>query len=489
MKEYLLHLFHNIRVSDLFDVAIISVLSYFVLIWLKKTASRFVFIGIIILSLIYMTARFFHMYLTEYVLQGFFAILFLAMLIIFQEDLRRFFERLAIWRPFRNQNHEISTDIALLSAAVISLARKRYGALIIIRGKDYLDRHLEGGIDMDGKISAALIESIFDPHSSGHDGALILEGARISKFGCHLPLSTNTPKVTNMGLRHTAALGLAERSDALCIVVSEERGSISIAQHGSIHRLKAPEDLTKELEEFQGMKRPPQAKKLRPRWLRENPWEKGIALMLACALWMAFGYQTETIRRDFVVPVEYRNLPANWIIEDQYPKETTISLKGSKQAFDLLHKDNPKLTVDMSGIQEGKQELLLNRNMVVHPSNLTVVGIQPEILALTAYQMAPYDVPVKVETTGALPEGLTLEKIEAVPAFVKVMTQKKSAGNLQIKTEPINLESIKESTKVVPKLLLPPTMELMEKKAPLVTVAITVKGEAPPPQEEKPEEE
>jgi len=489
MKDYLFHLFHTIRISDLFDVAIISVLSYFVLIWLKKTASRFVFIGIIILSLVYMVARFFHMYLTEYVLQGFFAILFIAMLIIFQEDLRRFFERLAIWRPFRKEKYTTSPDITTILSAVTSLARKRYGALIIIRGKDYLDRHLEGGTEMNGKISATLIESVFDPHSPGHDGALILEGSIISKFGCHLPLSTNTPKVTNMGLRHTAALGLAERSDALCIVVSEERGSISVAQYGSIRRLNCSEDLKKELEDFQRMKRPPQVKKLRPRWLSENLWEKGIALLLACALWMAFGYQTETIRRDFVVPLEYRNLPANWIIEDQYPQETTISLKGSKQAFDLLHKDNPKLTVDMSGIQEGKQELLLNRDMVVHPSNLTVVGIQPEKLSLTAYQTAPYDVPVKVETTGTLPEGLTLEKIEAVPAFVKVMTQKKNAGNLQIKTEPINLESIKETTKVTPKLLLPPTLEFTEKKAPLVTVTITVKGEAPPPQEEKSEEE
>ena len=488
MKEYLLHLFHNIRISDLFDVAIISVLSYFVLIWLKKTASRFVFIGIIILGFIYMMARFFHMYLTEYVLQGFFAILFIAMLIIFQEDLRRFFERLAIWRPLRNQKHAISPDIATLASAVIGLARKRYGALIIIRGKDYLDRHLEGGTEVDGKISAALIESIFDPHSSGHDGALILEGARISKFGCHLPLSTNTPKVINVGLRHTAALGLAERSDALCIVVSEERGSISIAQHGSIHRLKAPEDLTKELEEFQGMKQPPQVKKLRPRWLRENLWEKGIALMLACALWMAFGYQTEIIRRDFVVPVEYRNLPANWIIENQHPKEATISLRGSKQAFDLLHKDTPKLTVDMSGIREGKQGILLSQNMVVHPSNLTVVGIQPEELSLTAHQMAPYDIPVKVDTTGTLPEGLTLKHIEVSPEFVNVMTQRKSALDLQIRTEPISLASIKETTKFTPKLLLPPTMEFTEKKAPLVTVTITVEGEIPPQQEEKSEE-
>ena len=474
MKDYLLHLLHNIRISDLFDVAIISLLSYFILIWLKKTSSRFVFIGIIILGLIYSMARFFNMYLTEYVFRGFFAILLIAMLIIFQEDLRRFFERLAIWRPFKKNTLSIPPDIVSLSSAAANLARKHHGALIIIKGKDYLDRHLEGGIVIDGKVSASLIESIFDPHSPGHDGAVILEDGRIRKFGCHLPLSTNSEKVVNLGLRHTAALGLAERSDALCIVISEEKGIISIAQNGDIDRLTNHKELETILRIFHRTHVPHKTKRRWPWGLSENPWEKGVALLLACAFWIAFGFQTENIRRDFVVPVEYRNLPADWIIENQEPKETTVSLMGSTQAFDLLHKDIPKLVVDMASIHEGTQEFVLSRDTVEHPSNLTVVGIQPGKLTFTAHQMAPVDVPIRVDTTGRLSEELVLKNIEVAPEYVKVMTQKKNEGNLEVTTEPINLESITSTTKITPKLLLPPTMQFTGKKPPPVTVTITV---------------
>ena len=104
--------------------------------------------------------------------------------------------------------------------------------MIVLQGNDPLERHINGGTNLDGIVSEPLLESLFDPHSIGHDGAVIIDGNRVTKFGCHLPLSMNTSKYENIGLRHTAALGLAERSDAICIVVSEERGTISLAYHG-----------------------------------------------------------------------------------------------------------------------------------------------------------------------------------------------------------------------------------------------------------------
>src|SRR5665648_1175084 len=97
MGSHLLQFINTIRIPDLLDIAIVAIFSYITLIWFKKTASRFVLIGIFILALIYAVARIFHLYITEYVLRGFFAILVIALIIIFQEDLRRFFERLATW--------------------------------------------------------------------------------------------------------------------------------------------------------------------------------------------------------------------------------------------------------------------------------------------------------------------------------------------------------------------------------------------------------
>ena len=116
------------------------------------------------------------------------------------------------------------------------MAKKRIGALIVLQGNDPLERHINGGTSLDGLVSEPLLESLFDPHSIGHDGAVIINGNRIAKFGCHLPLSINTSKYGNIGLRHTAALGLAERSDAICVVVSEEKGTISTGLSGNISR-------------------------------------------------------------------------------------------------------------------------------------------------------------------------------------------------------------------------------------------------------------
>jgi len=243
------------------------------------------------------------------------------MVIIFQEDLRRFFERLAMWGVMKKRWYSVSPhkEIDLVTLAVTNLARKRFGALIVLKGNDPLDRHLKGGIPLEGKLSEPLLESIFDPHSVGHDGAVVIEDGQIVKFGCHLPLSSNTKEIGNLGLRHTAALGLAERSDALCIVVSEERGAITVAREGSLKKLDNTDQLKNILEHFHKERSPRVEKKTLLHWVGENPWERAIALLLACGLWLTFGYQTGSIRRDFVVPIEYRNLASDWIIEEPKP--------------------------------------------------------------------------------------------------------------------------------------------------------------------------
>lgn len=478
MKEQLLHLLNSIRVSDILDISVIAVLIYGVLIWLKKTASRFVFIGIIILSVVYTAARFFHMYLTEYVLRGFFAIFLIAIVIIFQEDLRRFFERLAIWRPGKGSPKLLESPTEPLVTAIMRLARQRRGALIIIKGKDPLERHLAGGIPLDGKVSTALIESIFDPHSSGHDGAVIIDGERVTRFGCHLPLSRNSTKAAGLGLRHTAALGLSELTDALCIVVSEERGTISVAMNGDIRTLEKLEDIEEEIDRFYRLRSPEKEREKSFSWLRSNSWEKGIAVGLAAILWLAFGFETETIRRDFTIPVTYRNLPADWIIESQEPREATISLMGSKQAFDLFDKSTLRLTVDMSNIREGKQEIPLTPRNVEHPSNLTVVGILPDSITLTAHELTPREVPVQVQTTGSLKEGLVLEGIEVSPETVKILTTGQNMKDIKILTEPILLDSIQASTRLTPSLILPPNIIFADRKPPVVTVTINVSAKA-----------
>lgn len=476
MKNYLIQLINNIRMSDLFDILIITLFLYVVLVWFKKTASRFVLIGIVILGAIYAVARIFHLYITEYIFQGFFAILAIALIIIFQEDLRRFFERLATWGIIRKGPSGISShlDAELINSAVEKIIQEGNGALIVIKGDDLLGRHLKGGFSLEGKLSEAILESIFDPHSIGHDGAVIIEGSSIARFGCHLPLSVNPKKISNLGLRHTAALGLSERCDALCIVVSEEHGSVSIAREGKLTKLKNPKDLVSVLEKFYLERNPEGKRGAFMRFFSKNLAEKVVAIVLACGLWIAFGYQTESIGRDYVVPIVYRNLPADWIISEQDPKETTLTVMGSKQAFGLISEDSFKIVLDMAGIKDGRQEMLIGNKNVQHPSNVTVVGINPNKIKLVAHKLVSIEIPVKVTLSGALSKGLNLGKVTASPASINVKVLKKDSKKIKVETQPVNLAEISDTARLTCNLIVPPEIHSVEGGQKTVEVTVEV---------------
>ncbi len=484
MIQNALTMLQNFRIQDILDIAIISVMISALLIWFKDRASRFVFLGITLLGAVYLLARFFQLYLTTVVLQGFFTILLFVLVVIFQEDLRRFFERLAMLGRFRKRVFAVAAfneSAEIIAHTAADLAHKRIGALIVIQGKDPLDRHLTGGNNLDGLLSQSLLESIFDPHSIGHDGAILVDGNRVMRFGCHLPLSANAAQHGKLGLRHTAALGLSERSDALCIVVSEERGSISLAKGERIHEMANASALRIELEAF-FEKRAPLARP-RPilRWLKENPREKAIAIVLACVLWIVFGYQRETIRRDFVVPIQYLNHPVEWVLEEPKIMEAKVTLTGAGQAFQLLHPDSLKISIDLKHLRPGAQEIDLKREMVKVPSNLSVVGIAPERISVIASRLLPLTVPIEVLTESSPPQGLAVQNITVTPAEVKVLIPRRLRGKrIRILTEPLDLSLLDVQKVFTPALRYPQEIQFAGGKVPVIRVVVKTRAVPPP---------
>ena len=479
MFDIMSAIFESFRIQDLFDIAIISILIYGILVWFKETASRFVLVGIGLLGVVYILSRFFQLYLTAVVLQGFFAILLVALVVIFQEELRRFFERLAMWGKIRKSLYTplYHQQVDAIAHAIANLAQKRVGALIVIKGKDPLDRHLEGGVPLNGLLSQPLLESIFDPHSIGHDGAAIIDGNRVVQFGCHLPLSLNSKKSGQLGLRHTAALGLSERSDALCIVVSEERGTISLARGERLHALSNVQELQEILKGFYAKKVPRPRSRPLSGWIRKNPREKAAAILLAFILWLVFGYQRESIRRDFMVPIEYRNLSAEWMIEEPKITEAKILLIGPEQAFRLLDPTTLKVSVDLSSIHEGKQKVPLTRDVVRIPSNLSLGGIKPDAIQITGYRLLPVEIPVEASITGEPPAGLAIQRIEVIPPSVTVLLPSKLHGkNISVQMESIHLDEISKTTTIVPKLIFPSEVRFVNGKPPSVKVTIELQS-------------
>jgi diadenylate cyclase len=280
----------HIGVPDILDMMLVGALVYGLLLWFKRTRAAFVALGLLLLAIVYTVAFLAGMYMTVRIFQGFFAVFIVAVIVIFQEEIRSVFERIAVWSLTGGVLKSAPThrQVEILVRSLGDLARDHIGALVVLRGLDPLDRHVSGGWDLNGELSEALIKSIFDSHSLGHDGAFIVEEGRVSRFGVQLPLSKDLSRITNLGTRHSAALGLAERTDALVLVVSEEAGTVSIARRGELKVVADLEDLQDAIEVFLVRLSPDHAQSPAVRFFTENWKEKLSAAAVSVLLWFFF---------------------------------------------------------------------------------------------------------------------------------------------------------------------------------------------------------
>ncbi len=471
--------------SDFFDVVLISIFIYSVLIWFQRTASQRVVIGICFLAAVYVLARQFDLYLTQLLFRTIFTVTLVAIVVVFQEEIRRAFERLAVWGTFRDRRRYAGIQGAdALIEAVAGLAANRVGALIVIKGNEVLDRHVEGGIPLHGKVSKPLLFSIFDPHSPGHDGAVLIEEDRVTKFGAHLPLSKNLAQVGSLGTRHTAALGISESTDAFVIGISEESGTIRVAQDGQLKAMGSVAELKGRLERFYQDKFPRHAEPEWKRFLRQGARLKALSLLLALLAWFMFAYRTENVQRTFAVPIEYRNLPADWTIEGVKSPESMVTLTGSQREFSLLNPSSLVISIDLSGVEEGTQRFILSDGDLRRPANLKVYRIEPNLIGVEAHRTAVVTLPVEVVTQAELPAGLRLVSIKALPNSAQARVRLAQTGkNASILTEPVDLSAIAQTTLLKVPLRLPPTLQLLQPEWPQVQVTVEVEKQEPRTQE------
>jgi hypothetical protein len=278
-------------------------------------------------------------------------------------------------------------ELDALSESIAKLAQRSIGALLVFRGREPIEQHVQGGVYVDGQISLPLLHSIFHPASPGHDGAVVLEGPRIEKLGVHLPLSKNLAEIGDGGTRHAAALGLSERSDALVIVVSEERGTISIAEHGRLTQIQ-PTQL-KPLLERRHQQHVPTPQHSDSSWRpRDISW-KAVSLLLAVVLWLLFAHRVDTLQRMYIVPIEYRNAPAGYLIQEQGANRAEVTLSGSERAFGLLDVQALVVSADVSNVPPGSSQFVSTTGPADLPSGLTVTSIKPRQVPVTLERLTP----------------------------------------------------------------------------------------------------
>jgi uncharacterized protein (TIGR00159 family) len=379
-----------ITFGEMLDIAFVAVLVYTAIVWAQRTRAALVVRGILILGSIYTLARYLDLQMTAWIFQGFFAIFLIMIVVIFQEELRHFFERIAVWSWARKRVAPLGSGTAdILVRTLADLGKEHVGALIVIRGNDPLERHITGGIPLDGKSSAPLIKSIFDPHSPGHDGAVIIESDRITRFAAHLPLSKDIRQLANVGTRHSAALGLAELSDALCIVVSEERGTISIARDGRLREIENLQQLGAAIEHFLQETFPSQEPRgVSLQFFRENWIAKAVAISLAVGLWYIFVPGSRPVEVTYKLPVSVVNVPPNLQVEAIEPPSVAATFSGPRRAFYLLDTKKIKLAIDVSMAEIGRRSFNISEQNIRYPKELTLQEISPSTLKLSVRKLS-----------------------------------------------------------------------------------------------------
>lgn len=220
--------------AGVLDIAIVAYVVYRVLLVIKDTRAFQVLIGVLLLALVYLASLVLSLHTLKWIFDRFFPYLVLILIILFQDDIRRGLARVGTL-PFFKRAASVEY-LGELVKAVGSMAKRKIGALIVIERETKLKTWLESGIIIDAKVTREVINSIFLPTSPIHDGAVVIRRGRLLAAGVILPL-TQDPRISKaLGTRHRAAIGISEVSDAIAIVVSEEDGSISMVESGTMKR-------------------------------------------------------------------------------------------------------------------------------------------------------------------------------------------------------------------------------------------------------------
>ena len=259
--EYLVKYVQLLRISDLIDILIVSVIVYYLINLIRETRAMQLVKGIIFLFIAFFLSQWLKLNALNYILGGAMQIGAFAVIVIFQPELRNLLERMGRFKVGRiidfasdTTEDDLHRVIDSIAQAAANMSATKTGALIVMERATRLGEYISTGTMLDANVSSGLLENIFVPNTPLHDGAVIIRNNKIVPAGCLLPLTANNNLSRDLGTRHRAAIGLSEVTDAVIIVVSEETGKISIALNGSLTRNLSRESLAKALKKIMSQK-------------------------------------------------------------------------------------------------------------------------------------------------------------------------------------------------------------------------------------------
>ena len=247
----MIELLSQIKITDVIDILIVSYVIYKGILLVRGTRAVQMLKGIFVVLITWGLSTVFNLHTLQWMMNQTFTFGVIAIIIIFQPELRRMLEQLGRGKLFSRSSSEEESDfterIGDVIKAINNLSRRKIGALIVFERDTGLTDYMETGTEIGSKISSELLINIFIPNTPLHDGAVIIRRSVLMAAGCYLPLSENPFISKELGTRHRAGIGMSEVSDALCVIVSEETGQVSLAMNGQIVRDIKEESLISKL--------------------------------------------------------------------------------------------------------------------------------------------------------------------------------------------------------------------------------------------------
>jgi len=464
------------RIQDFADILIMTILVYQLYIWFRKTRALQVVLGLGSLALLYVITKNLGLFMTSWILQELGTVIFVLIIVVFQGEIRQALYRFSLLRNFFDRNDQPAAfDIPAVVSTVIALAGQRTGALIVFERQEKLDDHLLHGVPLDSLVSSQLLFSLFEASSPLHDGAVVIKDGRITEASTHLPLSTSAELPQHFGTRHRAAVGLTERSDALVLVVSEERGTVSVATGGDLFEIKSPQELETILVSSLEAK----SAAVRKITFRErafsNLMPKFVTLTIVLICWFMINARQGGIQT-VMAQVKFHGLPENLVLKDGLPAELEVQLKSLSAIFSTSSKTDVAADLDLSALHEGVNSISVDYKAFQLPLGVSVVKVTPAVIKVVAEKRVYREVPVALNKAGRLPKNLRLRSVSIEPAVVSVLGSESDVIRVrQVLTEPFDLSAVKKSQAVELMLQLP-SNQIQFKDSESVKVKIAVSG-------------
>ena len=382
----------DLRIQDVLDILFLVVVVYHLYLWFRGTKAFKALVGLLALGIIFTVARTWGLFLTTWMFQILWQVLVILLIILFQNEIRQVLERVNPLKTLGFHKHRHDGGwIAGLSEGVFALGARKIGALIIVERLDRVSEWITGGVDIEGDPTLELLTSIFQKESPLHDGAILIRNDRLDRVAGFLPLSSTEGLPKEWGSRHRAALGLTERCDALVVIVSEERGEVSLARGTEVTSIPTREGLIHAIKQaLMPLKPPKKSWWGRSRTFVTHQWQAKLGTtMLVCIVWLMLAGQQD-FEVSLSVPLALKGLPTRMEIVAPLNPRVKIRVRGLRKDAGTLGEKNVGAEMDLSRAADGRRTYFITRDQISLPNDsIYVVGIDPPQMRFTFKEKAP----------------------------------------------------------------------------------------------------